>query len=468
MVIKDEFILKIAIKYLTVFTIVIFLLSSCSSNQKNTDEGKSVEIIKNKTVEDKKADDENRGTQNEIIVDPLPTSYEELAKLQAGEYENIDLVSDEAKAKVKDIFSVLPDISKSPSKKELDYYFRELLKMVQKNYEGPENLINRLKFETFGNPNISDSRYQFKENLNVVFIIDASGSMAQKINGKEKMASAKDSILNFVSKLPKDAKVGIRVYGHKGTGSDADKALSCSSSELVYPISNYNEGEFQAALNKFSPSGWTPIGLALREAKNDLASFDGANNTNIVYLVSDGIDTCEDQPIEAAKDLYSSNISPIINVIGFDVDSEGQNQLKQIAAATDGIYDTVTNEGELQEQLEKLNDLTNQWQEWLEMGKQQYEYKKVSNSLDIFTYIAGEQIKAEQESTNIYIILSRLKRAGMFDDKSFEYLRKRNSEYHEWIDNEISKFNEELKALNEQNYNEAINQLQEKYNANTQ
>ncbi|WP_346206510.1 hypothetical protein NSS89_15155 [Caldifermentibacillus hisashii] len=56
----------------------------------------------------------------------------------------------------------------------------------------------------------------------------------------------------------------------------------------------------------------------------------------------------------------------------------------------------------------------------------------------------------------------------MFDDKSFEYLRKRNSEYHEWIDNEISKFNEELKALNEQNYNEAINQLQEKYNANTQ
>ncbi|WP_368985612.1 VWA domain-containing protein [Caldifermentibacillus hisashii] len=463
--------MKLIIKYLTLLAILFFVLYGCNSNHKEKAEEKleeATETNADSTQQTKNENKEVKKTTENIQVEPLPSTYTDLAKLPIGEYANITLEQIESDNERKKIISNLPDISGNPSKKELDYFYRELLRKLQKDYEGPENLINRLKFEFFGAPDSDNSRYQFKENLNVIFIIDSSGSMAQKINGKEKMASAKDSILNFVSKLPKDAKVGIRVYGHKGTGSDADKALSCSSSELVYPISNYNEGEFQAALNKFSPSGWTPIGLALREAKNDLASFDGANNTNIVYLVSDGIDTCEDQPIEAAKDLYSSNISPIINVIGFDVDSEGQNQLKQIAAATDGIYDTVTNEGELQEQLEKLNDLTNQWQEWLEMGKQQYEYKKVSNSLDIFTYIAGEQIKAEQESTNIYIILSRLKRAGMFDDKSFEYLRKRNSEYHEWIDNEISKFNEELKELNEQNYNEAINQLQEKYNANTQ
>ena len=454
-------------KSILVSALLLFLLSACSNDsakESNETEDKSTPGNE-QTV---KKESKEKAVNDNVKVEPLPTTYQELAKLPVGEYYNIATSEENSKKEIPKVFSDLPDISGNPSEKELDYFYRELLKKMQQDFEGPENLINRLKFESLGSPENTDSRYQFKDNLNIVFIIDASGSMAQKIDGKEKMASAKDSILNFVSKLPKDAKVGIRVYGHKGTGSDADKALSCSSSELVYPISNYNEGEFQAALNKFSPSGWTPIGLALREAKNDLASFDGANNTNIVYLVSDGIDTCEDQPIEAAKDLYSSNISPIINVIGFDVDSEGQNQLKQIAAATDGIYDTVTNEGELQEQLEKLNDLTNQWQEWLEMGKQQYEYKKVSNSLDIFTYIAGEQIKAEQESTNIYIILSRLKRAGMFDDKSFEYLRKRNSEYHEWIDNEISKFNEELKALNEQNYNEAINQLQEKYKANTQ
>ncbi|MEN0663927.1 vWA domain-containing protein [Caldifermentibacillus hisashii] len=339
---------------------------------------------------------------------------------------------------------------------------------MQQDFEGPENLINRLKIESLGSPENTDSRYQFKDNLNIVFIIDASGSMAQKIDGKEKMASAKDSILNFVSKLPKDAKVGIRVYGHKGTGSDADKALSCSSSELVYPISNYNAGEFQAALNKFSPSGWTPIGLALREAKNDLASFDGANNTNIVYLVSDGIDTCEDQPIEAAKDLYSSNISPIINVIGFDVDSEGQNQLREIAAATEGIYGTVTNEGELQKELDNLSNLTEKWKEWLEQGKQKIESKKLQNDLAIFSYIAKEEIKANNESTKIELILFYLHEAGRMNDESYQYLETKRIEYHRWINKEIKKFEKELKALNEASYSEAIKALEDKYISNTQ
>jgi len=463
--------LKFTIKHITLLTILFFVLYGCNSNHKEKVEEKleeATETNADSTQQTKNENKEVKKTTENIQVEPLPSTYTDLAKLPIGEYANITLEQIESDNERKKIISNLPDISGNPSKKELDYFYRELLRKLQKDYEGPENLINRLKFEFFGAPDSDNSRYQFKENLNVIFIIDSSGSMAQKIDGREKMASAKESILKFVSKLPKDAKVGIRVYGHKGTGSDSDKALSCSSSELVYPISNYNEGEFQAALNKFSPSGWTPIGLALREAKNDLASFDGANNTNIVYLVSDGIDTCEDQPIEAAKDLYSSNISPIINVIGFDVDSEGQNQLKQIAAATDGIYETVTNEGELQEQLKKLNDLTSQWQEWLEKGQQHLEGRKISNSLDIFNYITDEGSKATDEKVNIYLILSELYEEKLFSKESYEYLTKKNTKYHQWINGEVEKFKEELKTLNEQNYNEAINQLQEKYNANTQ
>jgi len=454
-------------KSIFVSVLLLFLLSACSNDSAK----------ESKEIEDKSASENEQTVKKEkkektvngsVKVEPLPTTYQELAELPIGKYYNMDISGENSKEEILKAFSDLPDISGNPSEKELDYFYRELLKRVQQDYEGPENLINRLKFESIGDPTNTDSRYQFKDNLNVLFIIDASGSMAQKIDGKEKMTSAKDSILNFVNKLPKDAKVGIRVYGHKGTGSDSDKALSCSSSELIYPISNYNEGEFQAALNKFSPSGWTPIGLALREAKNDLSSFDGANNTNIVYLVSDGIDTCDDQPIEAAKELYSSNITPIINVIGFDVDSKGQNQLKEIAAATDGIYETVTNEGELQEQLKKLNDLTSQWQEWLEKGQQHLEGQKISNSLDIFNYITDEGSKATDEKVNIYLILSELYEDKLFSKESYEYLTKKNTKYHQWINGEVEKFKEELKALNEQNYNEAINQLQEKYNANTQ
>ncbi len=456
--------------FFIVFVLIIFL-TACNKDlnkSKNENEEKDIPTSQQLDDKDKNKMSDTSDNHTNIEVEPLPTTYEELAKLPVGEHYNMEVSGDDNVENILKVFSDLPDVSGKPTKKQLDYFYRELLKRMQQDYEGPENLINRLKFESLGSPENTDSRYQFKENLNVVFIIDASGSMAQKINGKEKMASAKDSILNFVNKLPKDAKVGIRVYGHKGTGSDADKALSCSSSELVYPISNYNEGEFQAALNKFSPSGWTPIGLALREAKNDLASFDGANNTNIVYLVSDGIDTCEDQPIEAAKDLYSSNISPIINVIGFDVDNEGQNQLREIAAATEGIYGTVTNEGELQKELDNLSNLVEQWKEWLEQGKQQLDYKKVSNELAIFTYITREEVKKTNEKVKVELILYRLHNANRFNDEAYEYLNKINNEYHQWIQEEVDQFEKELKALNEASYSEAIKALEDKYISNTQ
>ncbi|WP_368985615.1 VWA domain-containing protein [Caldifermentibacillus hisashii] len=453
-------------KSILVSALLLFLLSACSNDsakESNETEDKSTPGNEQTVKKERK----EKAVNDNVKVEPLPTTYQELAELPIGKYYNMDTSGENSKEEILKVFSDLPDISGNPSEKELDYFYSELLKRMQQDYEGPENLINRLKFEALGSPENTDSRYQFKDNLNVVFIIDASGSMAQKINGKEKMASAKDSILNFVNKLPKDAKVGIRVYGHKGTGSDADKALSCSSSELVYPISNYNAGEFQAALNKFSPSGWTPIGLALREAKNDLASFDGANNTNIVYLVSDGIDTCEDQPIEAAKDLYSSNISPIINVIGFDVDSEGQNQLREIAAATEGIYGTVTNEGELQKELDNLSNLTEKWKEWLEQGKQKIESKKIQNDLAIFSYITHEEGKALKEGIKIDLILFELHEAGRMSDESLEYLETKHKDYHLWIQEEIKKFKVELESLNEKSFSEAINKLESKYISST-
>ncbi|MED4851662.1 VWA domain-containing protein [Caldifermentibacillus hisashii] len=455
-------------KFLAVLLFLLLIITACN-NQEESKEDQKDKKNETETIQQQEKDKPVSNMKNEnLVVEPLPKTYQELAELPIGKYYNMDTSGENSKEEILKVFSDLPDISGNPSEKELDYFYSELLKRMQQDYEGPENLINRLKFEALGSPENTDSRYQFKDNLNVVFIIDASGSMAQKINGKEKMTSAKDSILNFVSKLPKDAKVGIRVYGHKGTGSDADKALSCSSSELVYPISNFNEGEFRAALNKFSPSGWTPIGLALREAKNDLASFDGANNTNIVYLVSDGIDTCDDQPIEAAKELYSSNISPIINVIGFDVDSKGQNQLREIASATEGIYDTVTNEGELQEELEKLSNMTEQWKEWLEQGKQKIESNKIANSLEIFSYITDEGSKGTKEKIKIDLILFELHEDGRMNDKSYKYLMTKNTEYHKWIQEQIDQFEKELKALNETSYSQAIKALEDKYITNTQ
>jgi Ca-activated chloride channel homolog len=462
--------MKSLVHFFAILAACSIIVSGCSQDdQTNSEKNKNeTSKITEKDTDSKKAT-QDKSAAEDIIVEPLPSTYEELAARPVGEYADFSFfLNEKDKKMVVETFKDLPDISDNPSKKELDHFYNELLKMVQEDYKGPEEAIKQLRFQAIGDPEMEDTRYQFKENLNVEIILDASGSMAQSVNGKVKMEAAKDSILKFVTKLPKDAKVGIRVYGHKGSNADSDKQLSCSSSEIMYPISSYDEVKFKAALNKIQPTGWTPIGLALNEAKKDLSQFDGATNTNIVYLVSDGISTCEDNPVQAAKDLYNSNITPIVNVIGFDVDSKGQNQLKEIADVTEGLYSKVADENQLGEELAKLNDLAETWKEWKEQGLKSIERKKIQNSLDIFGYITNEGVKCTDEETTIELIMFVLEENKLMDKESRMYLEKKNKEYHHWIDQEIKRFEEELKSLNEKSYAEAIKVLEEKYQQNTQ
>lgn len=75
--------------------------------------------------------------------------------------------------------------------------------------------------------------------LKVEVVLDCSGSMADPVTGGVKMDLAKQAIQAFVAKLPQGTQVGLRVFGHKGSGSEADKAYSASQTELVYPFSVY-------------------------------------------------------------------------------------------------------------------------------------------------------------------------------------------------------------------------------------
>jgi Ca-activated chloride channel homolog len=445
------------------FILIVFMLTACGDNEKDVSKE---QVAKKSETQD--VNEQSEKTEIEKIeVEPLPSTYEELANLPVGKYVDFNPTSSEPE-KTLEAFKDLPDISKDPTQEEMDYFYRELLKLVQDDFKGPEDLIKQMRFQAIGNPDIGDTRYQFKENLNVEIILDASGSMAQTIDGKDKMNVAKDTITKFVQQLPEGAKVGLRVYGHKGSNADSDMEVSCSSSDLVYSMSSMDEGAFQTALQSVQPTGWTPTGLALREAKKDLAALDGQSNTNIVYLVSDGVSTCNDDPVKAATELYDSNISPIINVIGFDVDAEGQNELIQIAEATDGIYQKVNDESELQKEFDKINDLAETWVDWKEKSTTKLERQSVQNSLDIFSYITDQGYKATFEKVDIDLIFHIFRENGKMDMETYRYLDQKNTEYHNWINSEVEKFNAELKSLNEKSFGEAINALEEKYQQNTQ
>jgi Ca-activated chloride channel homolog len=458
-----------------IYTVFIFallvLLTGC-----NADEPKEIGVVPGETIKnedkepiEKETESQEDGTGKSTVVEsqPLPTTLNELALLRPGYTERLSIIDENDQQDILKLTKDLPGISNDVSKKELDNYYNQLLALFQRDFKGPEDIVDKLKFQMIGDPEIEDPRKQFKENLNVLVILDASGSMGKKIGSQTQMEAAQAAIKKFVTGLPKEANVGLRIYGQDGTGNLADKSLSCSSSELLYPISPFDSATFNESLSKAKPAGWTPIQLALNEAQKDLAAFKGDENTNIVYLVSDGISTCEDDPITAAKSLYDSDITPIVNVIGFNVDSDGQKQLKEIAKVTDGTYQDVTSEKSLQNELDQAKILAEKWEQWKEQSTKEVGYEQTSNNIDIFVYMVDEEGKYIYERQQIGFILTYLfQQHDKMSQESHDYLTSKHNDYHEWIKEEYDKLKIELKKLNELNSQEAIKSLVETYQNN--
>ncbi|WP_255508003.1 VWA domain-containing protein [Lysinibacillus sp. BW-2-10] len=453
--------------------LLFLLLVGCSNDEQPStteeqQEAQTEETTTENTEPKKEVEEEVADQENIAQVPPLPTTLKELENLPSGYTKYVSTLEEEGRTLTDELTKHLPDISGNPTTEQLDRYYEAILSVFQQDFVGPEELIEQMKFQSIGNPEIEDPRYQFKENLNVMVILDASGSMKNYEGNEPRMDAAKKAITSFVKELPENTNVGLRIYGHKGTGSDSDKALSCSSSELVYPLSTYNAGNFEQALTKVVPSGWTPIGLALNEAQKDLASFKGENNTNIIYLVSDGISTCDDQPVEAAKSLYDSDITPIMNIIGFNVDHAGQKQLQEIATATEGTYQNVSDAQGLQEQLAEANKVAEKWKQWKESQEGWIELYKTNNWLDIFGYHSREFKKWVDERQAVGFTLTYLyQQKDKMSPESHDYLQRKNKEYHTWIEQEYDKLRAELEAMNELSYTDAMKALEEKYLTNT-
>ncbi|WP_408009137.1 vWA domain-containing protein [Pseudalkalibacillus sp. A8] len=201
----------------------------------------------------------------------------------------------------------------------------------------------------------SPSERQEKEKKkNIVFLLDSSGSMAGQVNGGVKMDLAKSALNRVLGNLDPTTKIALRVYGHKGSSDDKDKKVSCDSSETVYALNSYDEGTFQDALKEFKPSGWTPIATSLQLAQDDFNGATGDDVENIIYVISDGVETCDGDPVAAAKEIHESDLNVIVNVIGFNVDTKGQKQLKETADAGGGEYKDVNSKADLNNTLEEM------------------------------------------------------------------------------------------------------------------
>ena len=144
------------------------------------------------------------------------------------------------------------------------------------------------------------------------FVLDASGSMLQKIGGVRRIELAKSALTDLAKNaLPDGTGFALRVFGHKEAGS-------CRT-DLELPLAPIDR---TAAVAKIQGLGAmnlakTPIGASLLKVRDDLK---GAKGPLLVVLVTDGEETCGGDPKAAIQSLRASGMDVRVNIVGFAVD----------------------------------------------------------------------------------------------------------------------------------------------------
>ncbi|MFE8698523.1 VWA domain-containing protein [Cytobacillus sp. FJAT-53684] len=459
---------------LVILLLGCMLLTACS--EKQTESGQQQEPNekeKQTQLEDK--DEEEQETvnlQEQLAELPEPSmTVTEFVHTAPGLFsgKRYDDLTSEEQNEIVNILRELPKVGDDPSEEEIELYWRKSLSLFHEDFPNPANVLDQVAIEAFGSPDTEDERYQFKEQLNVEIILDASGSMGNLINGKTMMDMAKESIKEFADSLPEGANIALRVYGHKGTGANKDKELSCKSNELIYEMQSYDQNVLNNALSQIKPAGWTPLAKAMELAKDDLSQYKSDKNTNIIYLVSDGVETCNGDPVNEAKKLADSDIQPIVNVIGFDLDAKGQQQLKEVAAAAKGMYNNARNQEELKQELQKARMIAEKWQEW----KKDATYTVKMNRNDQFLKnIPSFNIEWSEangnEDMNILQPLRVLRDEGHISKAAFQQLSAKSSERFSQAIELGEQIESDLRNLADQNLEQAKEEINKKYDSNVE
>ncbi|GAA0593727.1 hypothetical protein GCM10009001_07380 [Virgibacillus siamensis] len=362
-----------------IFTIallfMILILAACSSS--SDEAAKSNENNNEKKAEDQSSkennssNEKNKTEKNETekfmenasnIPDSFAESAEYIGVGKFAEEEYNETFSNHEE--VKKVLDNFPKLTKKSPDQKVKKAMKNLFSLFKEDLSKVDVPIKQWESMRFKNPKGKSKKLQLKKNYNVAILLDSSGSMANMQNGKTRMEIAKEAIKQFVENLPEQARISLRVYGHVGTGSKADKKKSCSSIEEVYPLASYKKGKFSKALNQFEPAGWTPMTKAIKELKRNFKKYNSKQNTNIVYVVSDGVETCGGNPVKVVKSLSESNISPVVNIIGFQVNNEGHKQLKEMAKSAHGRYINAKSKADLVSEFEQTVDMAKIWSDW--------------------------------------------------------------------------------------------------------
>jgi len=171
----------------------------------------------------------------------------------------------------------------------------------------------------------------------LVIAMDASGSMAGEFGGQPKIAAAKKATIDYLSKVPESVQVGFIAFGHKGSNEPAGKDASCAGVELLYSLQAPNRSAIETAVNSLKPNGYTPLAKAIEMAASKMENTENEGE-QVVWIVSDGKETCGGDPVAIAKKANQGQLKLVVNIVGFDLKAADRQQLKAVADAGGGEF----------------------------------------------------------------------------------------------------------------------------------
>ncbi|MNJ90938.1 von Willebrand factor type A domain protein [compost metagenome] len=169
-----------------------------------------------------------------------------------------------------------------------------------------------------------------QELTRILFILDASNSMnANWGNRQTRIEAAKELLIKTVDSLDGSAnlQIALRVYGHQSpiTATYQD----CNDTKLEVPFGPNNYSRVRNKIKTILAKGTTPIARSLEAAAAD---FPDTNARNIIILITDGLEACDNDPCVIAKKLHDKGIKVTPFVIGLGLDISYLDHFKCIGS----------------------------------------------------------------------------------------------------------------------------------------
>src|SRR3972149_8989896 len=181
----------------------------------------------------------------------------------------------------------------------------------------------------------------------IYIIFDASGSMWGKLPDKTtKIDVAKNALQDFVVGDFEGYELAFRVYGHRQKEDCSDSQLVITFGAAIKVVS-----ELRDFMKTVNPLGKTPITYSLREALKDFGDRRGE-----IILITDGIETCEEDPCALVQEWKEKDVKIKVHVVGFGLDEKAKEAMKCISEAAGTEHHDASSASELREELTKIQE----------------------------------------------------------------------------------------------------------------